>query len=185
MYGMRAGAVKRVSAAATPARRLRYHAPVATILHFTMSEKIQLRFSGKNGRPQFEPVEVESLDGGAYLVLRTPGFVYGVAAGDEIEPQEPRGSFLTLARGGNIAVRVFSETALGEKFDELADDIRLQLDGRIDGRFERSAVFTIPAAGGFGGIEVLLDEFIEHNEGVVWDYGNVYDGEGEPLDWWL
>ena len=150
-----------------------------------MSEQIQLRFSGKSGKPQFEPVDVESLDGGAYLVLRTPGFVYGVAAGDEIELLEQRGTFMTLARGGNIAVRVFSETALGDKFDELAGEMALQLDARLDGRFDRSAVFTISAAGGFGGIEVLLDEFIEANEGVVWDYGNVYDSEGEPLDWWL
>ena len=146
---------------------------------------IPLRFIGANGIPQFEPVHGEFLDGGAYLVLRSPSFVYGLAAGDEIELGDTKGSFQLLARGGNIAIRMLSEKNLGAAFEALAADVQAGLDGRVDGRLAQAAVFTVPAAAGFEEIEQIFNDYVSDNEGTIWEYGNVYDEDGEPLEWWL
>jgi hypothetical protein len=150
-----------------------------------MSELIALRFTATNGIPQYEPVYCESLDGGAWLLLRSPSFVYGLAAGDEIELGETKGSFQLLARGGNIALRILSEKPLGAAFDALKTAVEAELDGRIDGQLDQAAVFTIPAAAGFDNIEQIFNDYVDENPGTLWEYGNVYDDEGEPLEWWL
>jgi len=146
---------------------------------------IQLRFHVSGGKAQFEPVHAERLDGGAYLILSSPGFVYGLAAGDEIEVDQAAGTFHILARGGNISIRVFSELPLAESFDLLADEVQSHLHGRIDGRLERAAVFTVAASGGFDDIEELFNAFATQHKGMIWEYGNIYDDKGEALEWWL
>lgn len=150
-----------------------------------MADLIHLRFKRGNDKPQFEPVEAEYLDGGAYLVLASPNFVYGIAAGDEIEVEQPTGYFQLLARGGNMAIRVFSEAPLGEAFDLLVGEVEAQLGGRIDGRLTRSAAFTVPTAAGFDEVEAVFYDFTSAVAGTIWEYGNVYDDDGEPLEWWL
>lgn len=150
-----------------------------------MSDYVQLRFKDASGKPQLEPVSVESLDGGAYLILTSPHFVYGLAAGDEIELEETGGYFQVLSRGGNLSVRVFAEAPLAEAFDVLVGEVEAVLAGRVDGRLAKAAVFTIAAAAGFDEIEAVFNDFIDQVGGTVWEYGNVYDGEGEPLEWWL
>lgn len=150
-----------------------------------MSDYVQLRFKNGAGKPQLEPVSVESLDGGAYLILNSPNFVYGLAAGDEIELEESGGYFQVLSRGGNLSVRVFSETAFGEAFEILAGEVESVLGGRLDGRQAKSAVFTMAAAAGFDEIEAVFNDFTDQVGGTIWEYGNVYDDEGEPLEWWL
>jgi hypothetical protein len=150
-----------------------------------MGELMALRFTGANGIPQYEPVYGEFLDGGAFLLLRSPSFVYGLAAGDEIELGETKGSFQLLARGGNIALRILSEKPLGASFDALTATVEAELDGRVDGQLEQAAVFTIPAAAGFDNIEQIFNDYVDENAGTLWEYGNVYDDEGEPLEWWL
>jgi hypothetical protein len=150
-----------------------------------MTESIALRFIGANGIPQYEPVHGEFIDGGAFVLLQSPGFVYGLAAGDEIELGETKGSFQLLARGGNIAVRLLSEKPLGAAFEALAATVEAELDGRADGRLGQAAVFTVPAASGFDNIEQIFNDHIDENPGTLWEYGNVYDDQGEPLEWWL
>jgi len=150
-----------------------------------MTELISLRFTGANGVPQYEPVHGEFLDGGAWLLLQSPSFVYGLAAGDEIELGETKGSFQLLARGGNIALRILSEKPLGAAFDALAETVAAELDGRVDGQLEQAAVFTMPAAAGFDNIEQIFNDYVDEQPGTLWEYGNVYDEDGEPLEWWL
>lgn len=59
-----------------------------------------------------------------------------------------------------------------------------ELKGRLDGGVEKGLVFTIPVKSGFARIEAIFSEFAASREGVYWEYGNVYDGSGEPLNWW-
>lgn len=48
----------------------------------------------------------------------------------------------------------------------------------------RFAVATIPVGAGFHAIERVVNTWIESHSEVEWNYGNVYDEEGNPLGWW-
>ncbi|GLY53151.1 hypothetical protein Lesp01_68070 [Lentzea sp. NBRC 102530] len=64
----------------------------------------------KVGKPIFEEVPVESVDGSAGVrVLATPGMVLNIAAGDVIMLNPADGTFTTLTRGGNVGAHVFAE----------------------------------------------------------------------------
>jgi hypothetical protein len=131
-----------------------------------------------------EPIHVEPLGGSRYRVMYTPGLVYGIAAGDEIEAAESEGTFRVLERGGNVAVRVLSEEPLGELPEILAAEVSHQLGGTLDGRLNRGAAFTVPIKVGFSRIESLLASFVSKHPGTLWEYGNIYDENNQPLDWW-
>jgi hypothetical protein len=57
---------------------------------------VQLHVHGGNGS---EPVHAEPVGDRRYRVLSSPGFVLGVAAGDEIELSGKDGRFRVLRRG--------------------------------------------------------------------------------------
>lgn len=131
-----------------------------------------------------EPIHVEPLGGSRYRVLYTPCLVYGIAAGDEIEAVESEGTFRVLERGGNVAVRVLSEEPIGELPEILAAEVSRQLGGTLDGHINRGAAFTVPSKVGFARIESLLASFVSKYPGTLWEYGNIYDENNQPLDWW-
>jgi hypothetical protein len=137
------------------------------------------------GAKRREPVHVQELPGGRYQVLHSPGFVDGVAAGDEIELTDDAGHFRVRRRGGNLAVQIFSVEPVRPFKDELATQVCEQLAGHLDGGIDRGLVFTIPLTTGFTAIEALFDGFVRGHPGCEWSYGNVYDPEtGAPLGWW-
>ena len=132
-----------------------------------------------------EPVHAEAIGGSRYRLLSSPGFVLGVAAGDEIELLGDDGQFRVVRRGGNVAVQLFSKEPVHAFRDALAAAVREALGGVLDGGIERGLVFTIPAAAGFAAIEALFDHEVNARPGTEWMYGNVYDPDsGEPLGWW-
>ena len=138
-----------------------------------------------HGGPGKEPVHVEALDRGRYRLLHSPGFVVGVAAGDEIELLDEAGHFKVLRRGGNIAVQMFARQPVQPFRDEIAAAVREALSGSLDGGIERGLVFTIPLATGFAAIEAFFDDFVKTHSETEWMYGNVYDPDtGSPLGWW-
>ena len=154
-------------------------------LGITMAEQhIELLVEVANGRRKREPVHVEPLGNSRYRVLFTPGLVYGIAAGDEIEMLDDEGAFRVVKRGGNLAVRVLSEQPLGERGDQLAAKVQQQLNGSLDGRIPRGLAFTIPVTTGFTAIEALFNQFVSENPAALWEYGNVYDDKDRPLNWW-
>lgn len=136
-----------------------------------------------NGAPMFEPVHVAPLGGNLYRVIFSPGLVYGVAAGDEIE-LEADGRFKIVRRGRNLAVRVLSEFPLSEYADQLAGVVSARLAGRLDGQITHGLAFTIPVSTGFSTVEEVFDGFVQEHPGTVWEYGNVYDDAGKPIGWW-
>ncbi len=134
------------------------------------------------GRPVFEPVHVAQVHEGIYRVLFTPGLVYGIAADDEIELLGD-GQFNVVRRGQNLAVRVLSEAHLTQLVSVLEKRVQL-LGGRLDGQVERGLAFTIPVVAGFQAVEALFNLFISEHPGSIWEYGNVYDAQDQPLGWW-
>jgi Domain of unknown function (DUF4265) len=138
---------------------------------------------GSNGAPVLEPVHVEPLGGKRYLVQFTPGLIYGVAAGDVVELEED-GKFAVVLRGGNIAVRVYSEQPIASHEPEMTARVEEQLGGTLDGKVEKGLAYTVPVAAGFSAVEQLLNALCASEAGLTWEYGNVYAEDGAPLNWW-
>jgi hypothetical protein len=141
----------------------------------------------KDGRPLREPVHAVALGDGRFRVLYSPGFVQGVAAGDEVRVLDADGGFEVVRRGGHLAVQVFSATPVGPykaKLTSLAE----RIGGRLDGAIGNGMAFTFPMSTGFAAIEALFDDWVrERAGGWEWYFGNVYDPmDGvTPLNWWV
>jgi hypothetical protein len=143
-----------------------------------MTDHIELRVEPDG----VEPVHVEMHEG-RLRVLFSPGLVYGVAAGDELEVTDG-GSFKVLRRGGNVAVRVLCARGVSSFAHELQEKVSKLLGGRLDGRLRNGLVFTIPVTAGFKSIENVFEGLQERESDVLWEFGNVYDRDGSELGWW-
>ena len=138
-----------------------------------------------NGKARTEPVHVLPLPSGSFRILHSPGFVQGVAAGDEIAFEGGDGGFQVLSRGGNLAVQVFASVDMTPQLSELSE-LAIGLGGCLDGNISRGAVLTVPVTATFPVIEAALNAFVARHPGHEWFYGNVYspaDGV-TPLRWW-
>jgi hypothetical protein len=120
-----------------------------------------------------------------FLVLATPGMVYGCAAGDTVRVGDD-GRFAVVRRGGNVAVHIYAKPPLEHR------DIE-DLEGRFDplsGLVEvpahrRFAVVTVPVSAGFPAIEAAIAGWVsDRTDTAEWFFGNVYDDDGAPLEWW-
>jgi hypothetical protein len=126
---------------------------------------------------------------GRYRLLASPGFVEGLAAGDELElaTDSPQG-YRVRARGGNLCVWFYFPHEVDHESREIADLSRTaeSLGGRLDGGWSRMAVLTVPLSAGWAAIESAMNAAIERLGGASWLYGNVYDPiDGvTPLGWW-
>ena len=58
-----------------------------------------------------------------------------------------------------------------------------KLGGSLDVSNERALVYSLYFGVGFLTVEKLFDKLIARGE-AKWLYGNVYDDQGEPLNWW-
>jgi hypothetical protein len=144
---------------------------------------------GGGARQGEESLPVADAGAGRFRLLASPGFVEGLAAGDELELADdaPLG-YHVLRRGGNLCVWLYFARDVAEGSAEAADARRVaeSLGGRVDGGYARMVVLTIPLAAGFAAVEGALDAAVARHAGASWSYGNVYDPrDGEtPLDWW-
>jgi len=129
-------------------------------------------------------VEVAEREPGVYVVLYSPGLVEGIAAGDVIRLTDAAfGHFEVLERSGNVSVKWGARSELGSKLNE-ADSLLQPLGARRDGAIERAAVWTIPVSTGFEAIEAAMEAVVSLISGSSWLYGNVYDENEKPLNWW-
>ncbi len=120
-----------------------------------------------------------------YLVLATPGMVYGCAAGDTVRV-EADGRFAVVRRGGNVAVHIYAKPPL-ERRD--IEDLRGRFDplrGVVEApAHRRFAVVTVPVSAGFPAIEAALGGWMSvRTDTAEWFFGNVYDDNGAELGWW-
>jgi hypothetical protein len=147
---------------------------------------VHLLVEYRDGRPCREPVHVLDPGGGRFRLLHSPGFVLGIAAGDEFRLLGEDGSFEVLSRSGNVAVQVFSRESIEPLVGELTRRVP-EIGGILDGRIERGMVFTIPIGVGFPTIEEVFDALVSAHPGLEWLYGNIYhpsDGV-TPLNGWI
>jgi hypothetical protein len=150
----------------------------------THATHVNLLMENANGST--EPVEVQRLGDGGWLILHSPGFVEGIAAGDCIRVLDERaGTFEVLRRGGNVSVKwaCGGSPETHRVIDEITRGLE-PLGGRLDGTIGIAAVWTVPVASGFPRIEAVMAAAKARLAGSEWWYGNVYDVEGKPLDWW-
>lgn len=151
-----------------------------------MSQKhLPLLIEHRQGEPLKEPVHAEELGGGLFRLLHSPGFVQGIAAGDEFRLSGEDGTFEVTQRGGNLAVQVFSAEPVAALRAELAERVA-RLGGSLDGSVERGLVFTVPVSIGFPAVEAVFNRWVAEHPGWEWYFGNVYDpADGvTPLNWW-
>jgi hypothetical protein len=142
--------------------------------------------SGKTS--MLEVLEADQLESGALRLVHSPGFVDGLAAGDEIEltTTTPAG-YRVVKRSGNLAIWVFFDD---EKHVHGPAQSRLRLEaerlgGILDGGSGGSLIFTIPLRAGFDAIREAFDRVTGEIGGTGWTYGNVYDPKTDaPLNWW-
>ncbi|MGY5060424.1 DUF4265 domain-containing protein [Streptomyces sp. 900105755] len=126
-------------------------------------------------------VAVTPVGDGHYLVCLSPGFFRGIAAGDVIAYDERNKSAQVVERGGNVAVQVFYAGIPGDTVESLKRNA-MDIGGRVDGELDSLVVLTFPVRVGFPAIESILAGL--PSDGVEWEYGNVFDEQGEPLAWW-
>ncbi len=122
---------------------------------------------------------------GAYLLLKSPVFVRGIARGDIIQQMpEPKGAFKIVQHSGNLCIRVYARQGLGALESSLSSAIE-KLGGDLDVGEERALVYSIHVSCGFNAIEKIFDQQLAGTADAAWSYGNVYDPDsGEPLNWW-
>lgn len=137
-----------------------------------------------------EIVLAESVGDAVYVLRSIPAFAYGVGYADEIRLMDAeRGLFEIRSRGGNVTIRVFLDGTLDRpEIDALIDAVS-QLGGLHEvGKNASSSndpsllLLSIPASQGFPRIEDLMRRLDQ--TGARWEYGNVYDDQGRPLNWW-
>jgi Domain of unknown function (DUF4265) len=117
-----------------------------------------------DGKLSVKPVHAVELGEGRFRLLHSPGFVEGIAAGDEFRVLDGHGAFEVTRRSGNIAVQAFGSDPLAPLAEGLARRV-LELAGVLDGQIERGMVFTIPVAAGFPAIESVFNAFVSSYPG--------------------
>ena len=137
-----------------------------------------------DGSPARELIPARRLRGRDYLVVGTPALANGCAAGDRIRVEES-GDFIVVERGGKVAVQIYAGASIPAT--DLID-LRVafgELNGVVEWPAERRfVVVTVPVDVGFAAIERLVDNWTRRLADVGWNYGNIYDDEDRPLNWW-
>lgn len=147
-----------------------------------MNNHINLKVEGSDGGTQ--PVEVEAVSPNVYRILYSPGFVEDVAAGDIIRVTDnAKGEFEVIEYGGNVSVKISDSSSIIDKLTEI-DIILSKVGARRDGNLERVAVWTIPVDSGFKNIESAIEDACTLLQEPIWWYGNVYDSDNNPINWW-
>jgi hypothetical protein len=150
-----------------------------------MPETLLLQAATKSdGSPVDEEVLVEPLGATRYRLLRSPGLVLGMAAGDVFECTG-KGGFQVITRGGNLCVQLLFRSAPAG-LEEQATRRLGGLGGKLDGKASMELVYTLPVSSGFASIERVLNALVLEYPSVEWYYGNVYDPKDgvTPLNWW-
>ena len=145
---------------------------------------VLLLIEHRHGEPIREWVHAAELADRLFRLLFTPGFVQGIAAGDEFRFSGDDGAFEVTRRGGNLAIQVFSDEPVAARRAELATRVA-RLGGTLDGAVGRGLSFSVPIAAGFPAIEAVFRAWVNEHPGWEWYFGNVYAADGvTPLGWW-
>jgi hypothetical protein len=140
----------------------------------------------KSGKPFHESILVNALGGNRFQLVKSPGFLVGYAAGDEITWDEATKKVSLISRGGNICVQCVRGSGMSA-VEHFVAPMLLAIGGRVDGAYkDRLLILTVPGSGGFASLERILAAAEREFPGTQWTYSNVYDASDgvTPLDWW-
>lgn len=138
----------------------------------------------RNGKPLFEEVLVATRGDGRFELLRSPGMVLGLARGDVFTLLgEELPGFRVDEHSGNVAIQIYCESAIAEAVEHL-DRALHKFSATLDGRTDHALVFTVALDVGLELVTGEMERFAMTFPGSEWQYGNLYDAEGEPLSWW-
>jgi hypothetical protein len=116
-----------------------------------ITEKIQLPvINTEQQKAGTEEIEVEPLGDRHYRLIHSPGYVEGLAAGDEIVLVDEAVGFRVLKRSGNLCLWMIFASAK-DLFSAAALTLKERVErlgGRLDGGTERTLIFTIPLKAG-------------------------------------
>ncbi len=150
---------------------------------------IKLPVFNNGTRAGHEQLVVEDIGHDRYRLVHSPGFVEGLAAGDEFQLSDAHEQgYIVLHRSGTLCVWFFFPQTVDEQMPQV-QALRKQVEavgGYLDGGFRSLVIFNIPVSVGFTTTEALFDHAVEQHEGAEWLYSNVYDyQDGETLlNWW-
>lgn len=141
--------------------------------------------SQPDGSPVVERLQVLDQEDDAFILVKSPAFIKGVARGDKIKLNKADHSFELVERAGNLCIRVFAKEDIAQLAEDLTPPIE-KLGGELDLETERMLVYSIHVSCGFKEIEAVLDDLVGEETDSAWIYGNVYDPEDgvSPLNWW-
>lgn len=150
-----------------------------------MLEKTHIDLIVDGSECNTQPVEVEFISPSLFRVLISPVFVEGIAADDIIRvTDEAVGKFRVIEYGGNVSVKISDANQITEKLPEI-DIILSKVNARRDGNLKHTAVWTIPLEANFKAIEAAMVKACELLEEPDWWFGNIYDSQNNPINWWL
>jgi thiamine biosynthesis protein ThiC len=144
---------------------------------------IDLIVEGDNGLTQ--PVEVQLIGQDEYLILYSPGLVEGIAAGDHIKVTNiETGEFKVTKYGGNLSIKIFTNIEIVEYIKDIEKAFS-ELDAKCDGTIKKACVWTVSLSNNsFRQIEFVMKNIESIVPELTWWYGNVYDKNDKPLNWW-
>jgi hypothetical protein len=134
--------------------------------------QIPLLIQYRNGRALREMVRAERIGDETFRLLYSPGFVQGIAAGDEFKLLDRDGAFEVTHRAGNLAVQVLCRQLIGAWKVDLTR-LLTALGGVFDGSIDKGLVFTIPRSVALVRIEEILNRFAQEHPDCAWGYGNM------------
>jgi hypothetical protein len=125
-----------------------------------------------------------------FVAQSIPAFIYGLALGDHFcLINAEHGDFKLVKRSGQVTIRGYIEGTLDRPGVTKVIDETTEIGGTyetarnaVDGTGTSLLLLSLHVSHGFPKIESLLSNLPAR--GCNWEYGNVYDGEGSPLNWW-
>jgi len=137
-----------------------------------------------------EIVLARPLSNNEYILHSIPAFAYGVAFGDKVAISDmDKGVFNIITRGNNVTIRLFRQGTLDTKdIDDLIKKIisnggAYEVGKNISAKNESSLLLiNVPVSIGFTAIEEMMK--IADQAQSNWEYGNVYNKDGDPIGWW-
>jgi hypothetical protein len=151
--------------------------------------RVPLLIDNAGGRREVVLAEPSGEDN-EFIIQNIPAFTYGLGLKDTIRLlNSESGSYEVIKRARQIVVRLYVDGSLDKpEIKSLIDDV-VDLGGffevgkntdQADGKSLLLMALSLNV--GFGKIEELLKPF--GGVGYQWEYGNVYDADGNPLNWW-
>ncbi|SQH77277.1 protein of unknown function, might belong to Phosphotyrosine protein phosphatase [Shewanella benthica] len=130
-----------------------------------------------------ELVQLQCLGDRDYKVIRIPAKLFGFTYGDIIE--DCLTHFELKKRSGYIGCRVYGSKMISEsRIEKINNSVKEQggvYEEFVNNEQQFLYLVALPARIGWRNIQIFCDENFEE---CSWEYTNVYDPNGNFLEWW-